>query len=80
MTADSVGLTGEITHVLIYNAIWFGLSVSAVFLFLIRPSAAKDAFGRLNTWAHRHEQPILIFVFATLGVYLVTHGINLIAK
>ena len=78
--AERQGLAVDVAQVLIYNAIWFGLSVAAVFFLLIRPSAARDAFGRLNSWARRHQRPILVGVFTVVGVYLVLHGIDLLAR
>ena len=76
--AERQGLTVDVAQVLIYNVIWFGLSVAAVFFLVIRPSAARDAFGRLNTWVRSHERPILVSLFTVVGIYLVAHGIDLL--
>jgi hypothetical protein len=73
-------LAVDVVQVLIYNTIWFGLSVAAVFFLVIRPSAARDAFGRMNAWVCRYERPILITLFSVVGVYLVIHGIDLLVR
>ena len=78
--AERQGLASDIAQVLIYNAIWFGVSVTAVFLFFVRPSATKDAVGRLNVWARGHDRPILFAVFSVVGVYLLAHGIDGLAS
>lgn len=78
--AEHQRLSVDIAQVLIYNGIWFGLSVAAVFFLVIRPSAARDAFGRLNGWARRHQRPILVALFGLVGAYLVAHGVNLLAR
>jgi hypothetical protein len=78
--AERQSLAADIAHVLIYNAIWYGVSVAAVFFLVIRPSAAKEAFARLNTWVRARERPILIAVFTVVGVYLVAHGIDLLVR
>ena len=78
--AEHQRLAVDVAQVLIYNAIWFGVSVAAVFFLLIRPSAARDAFGRLNSWARQRERPILIGLSSVVGLYLVAHGIDLLAR
>lgn len=78
--AEDQRLPVDVGQVLIYNAIWFGLSVAAVFFLVIRPSAARDAFGRLNAWARGHERPILVVLFTVVGVYLVAHGIDVLVR
>ncbi len=74
------GVVTDIWHVLVYNAIWYGVSVAAVFFLVIRPSAARDAFRSLNDWARGHQRPILVAIFGIVGVYLVAHGIVQLAR
>ena len=78
--SERQSLAADIAHVLVYNAIWYGVSVAAVFFLVIRPSAAKEAFARLNAWVRARERPILIAVFTVVGVYLVAHGIDLLVR
>jgi hypothetical protein len=78
--AERQGVVTDIWHVLAYNAIWYGVSVAAVFFLLIRPSAARDQFGRLNVWVRAHQRPILVAIFSIVGVYLTAHGIELLAR
>ncbi|HEX6117588.1 MAG TPA: GAP family protein [Solirubrobacterales bacterium] len=78
--AERDGVAESIWRVLAYNAIWFGVSVAAVFFLVIRPSAARDLFGRLNVWVRRHQRPIVVTVFGIVGVYLIAHGVGLLAR
>ena len=78
--AERQGIAADISAVLAYNVIWYGVSVAAVFFLVIRPSAARDAFGRLNVWVRRHERPILVGVFGIVGVYLIAHGIDMLVR
>ncbi len=78
--SERQSLAADIWHVLIYNAIWFGVSVAAVFFLVVRPSAAKENFARLNTWVRAHERPILIAIFTVVGLYLVAHGIDQLVR
>ena len=76
--AQRQGVVADVWHVLAYNAIWYGVSVAAVFYLLIKPSAARDMFGRLNVWAREHQRPIVIAIFGIVGTYLVVHGVALL--
>ena len=79
--AERQGAAADIWHVLIYNGIWFGVSVAAVFFLLIRPStAARELFGRLNVWARAHQRPIVVAIFGIVGTYLIVHGIEQLAR
>jgi hypothetical protein len=73
-------VAADVLHVLAYNAIWYGVSVAAVFFLVIRPSVTRDLFGRLNAWARRHQRPIVVGIFGVVGVYLVAHGIDLLVR
>jgi hypothetical protein len=78
--AERQGVVTDVWHVLAYNAIWYGVSVAAVFYLLIRPSAARDMFGRLNAWARRHQRPLVVAIFSIVGAYLVAHGLDLLIR
>ena len=79
--AERQGVAADVWHVLVYNAIWYGVSVAAVFFLLIRPSAAaRELFGRLNRLVRVHERPIVVVIFGVVGVYLVAHGIDLLVR
>ena len=72
------GVVADIWHVLAYNGIWYGVSVAAVFYLLIKPSAARDMFGRLNVWVRANQRPIVVGIFGIVGAYLVIHGVVLL--
>ena len=76
--AQRQGVVADIWHVLAYNAIWYGVSVAAVFYLLIKPSAARDMFGRLNVWVRAHQRPIVVGIFGIVGTYLVVHGVAIL--
>lgn len=74
------GVVTDVWHVLAYNAIWYGVSVAAVFYLLIHPSAARDLFGRLNAWVRARQRPIVVAIFTVVGVYLLAHGVDLLVR
>ena len=68
--------TGQaIVEVLAYNAIWFSVPIAA-FVLLGRPGSETLArVTRVNDWARRHEQALLVAIFATVGAYLAVKGV-----
>jgi hypothetical protein len=79
--ARDQGVVADVWHVLAYNGIWYGVSVAAVFYLLIRPSAAaRELFGRLNSFVRAHQRPIIVAIFGIVGTYLVVHGIQELAR
>ena len=78
--SERQGVLVDIWHVLAYNAIWYGVSVAAVFYLLIKPSAARDMFGRLNDWARAHQRPLVVTIFTVVGSYLVANGLALLIR
>jgi Sap, sulfolipid-1-addressing protein len=75
IAADQPRTAEAILEVLAYNAIWFSVPIAA-FVLLGRPGSQTLArVARVNGWARRHEQALLVAVFATVGAYLVVKGI-----
>jgi hypothetical protein len=79
--AQNQGAAADVWHVLAYNGIWYGVSVAAVFFLMIRPSAAvRQLFGRGDRFVRTHQRPIVVAVFGLVGIYLLAHGIELLAR
>jgi hypothetical protein len=75
IVSDRARPAHAIVEVLIYNAIWFSMPIAA-FVLAGRPGSRTLArMTRVNDWARRHEQALLVLVFATVGAYLVVKGI-----
>jgi hypothetical protein len=75
IAADQPRTPEAILEVLAYNAIWFSVPIAA-FVLLGRPGSETLArVARVNGWARRHEQALLVAVFALVGAYLVLKGV-----
>jgi Sap, sulfolipid-1-addressing protein len=78
--AQRQGVVTDVWHVLAYNAIWYGVSVAAVTYLMVRPTAAREMFGRLYRWALARQRPLLVAIFTIVGTYLVAHGLDLLIR
>jgi hypothetical protein len=65
---------GQGVQVLLYNAVWFSLTILALVLAVYRPSASRDMLERINLEARRYRRPIVSGCLAVLGAYLVIGG------
>jgi hypothetical protein len=62
-------------EVLVYNAIWFSTPVAALFLADRHATATQARITELNAWVRRHQQALLVAVFAGVGTYLLAKGV-----
>ena len=60
--------------VAIYNAIWFSVPIAATVVAVRRPADARAMMGRVNDWARRHQQTLLVALFAAAGTFLTFKG------
>jgi uncharacterized membrane protein YfcA len=65
---------GQVLQVLLYNAVWFSLTIVALVLSVYRPSASRELLDRVGAGARRYHAPILSGCFGVLGAYLVVVG------
>ena len=65
---------GQGVQVLLYNTVWFSLTITALVLAAYRPSASRDLLERINAEARRYRRPIVSGCLAVLGAYLVIGG------
>ena len=65
---------GQGVQVLVYNVIWFSLTIVALVQSVHRPSASRDLLERVSTGAHRYHRPIMIGCCCAVGAYLVIAG------
>jgi Sap, sulfolipid-1-addressing protein len=75
IAAGQPGFADAVIQVVIYNAIWFAVPIAAFLFARRRPDHAHDLIERLNAWMRRHDQAILVTVFAAVGVFLVVKGV-----
>jgi hypothetical protein len=62
-------------EVLIYNAIWFALPITALAVSIVRPAAARDAIGAIQHWTKDHTPVILMIVSLAIGAGLIVRGL-----
>jgi threonine/homoserine/homoserine lactone efflux protein len=65
---------GQVVQVLLYNGVWFSLTIAALVLSVYRPSASRELLDRVSAGARRYRGPILSGCFGVLGAYLVFVG------
>jgi hypothetical protein len=75
IAADGPGFVDGVVAVLVYNAIWFSLPVAAFVMSRRRPDDAHDLVERLNGAIRRHQEALLVGVFATVGAFLTIKGV-----
>jgi hypothetical protein len=75
IAAQRPGIGAAVFDVLLYNAIWFSVPVAALVTVWRRPDRARAAVDAMGRFVRRHEQALLVGVFAAVGVYLVVQGV-----
>jgi hypothetical protein len=65
---------GQGVQVLVYNVVWFSLTILALVMAVYRPSASRDMLEQINLQARRYRRPIVSGCLAVLGAYLVIDG------
>lgn len=63
-------------QVLVYNVVWFSLTIVALVMAVYRPSASRDLLERISTAGRRYRRPIVSGCLGALGAYLVITGAN----
>jgi Sap, sulfolipid-1-addressing protein len=74
IVAERRALVSGVLQVVVFNAIWFGATFTAVVVFLLRPGAARRQLARVDSWSRRHARAISVLVFGAAGVYLTIRG------
>jgi Sap, sulfolipid-1-addressing protein len=65
----------RIFQVIVYNAIWFAMPMTALGLATRRPVELQDLLLRVTKWIWRRQREIMITAFGLLGVYLIVRGV-----
>lgn len=69
------GFVDGIIEVLIFDAIWLTIPVTALVFSVRNPVAVQDLIARASAWTHRHERTLLTIAFIGVGAYFTAHGI-----
>jgi hypothetical protein len=70
IASTQVAPVGQVVQVLLYNGVWFSLTIVALVLSVYRPSASRELLDRVSAGAHRYRRPIVSGCFGVLGAYL----------
>ena len=65
----------RIFQVLVYNAIWLAMPMTALVMATRRPVELQDRLLRVTRWIWHRQRAIMITVFGLLGVYLIVRGV-----
>ncbi len=67
-------LSDGVLDLLVYNAIWFAIPLTALTVCVVKPSVASRAVGVVDGWVKAHARAILLVVTIVVGVALVVQG------
>jgi len=65
----------RVFQVLVYNAIWLAMPMTALVMATRRPVELQDRLLRVTKWIWHRQRSIMITVFGLLGVYLIVRGV-----
>ncbi|WP_433298673.1 GAP family protein [Pseudonocardia sp. CA-142604] len=75
IVGDATGTVDAVVQVVLYNAIWFSLPITALVLAHYHPELAKQSLAEVGTWIRRHQRVITIVFLVGLGGYLLVIGV-----
>jgi hypothetical protein len=75
IVSGAVDAVDAVVQVVIYNAIWFSLPITALVLTHYRPALAQQRLAEVGTWTRRHQRVITIVFLVGLGGYLLVIGV-----
>jgi hypothetical protein len=75
IVGDAVDAVDAVVQVVIYNAIWFSLPITALVLSHYRPALAKQRLAEVGLWTRRNQRVITIVFLTGLGGYLLVIGV-----
>jgi hypothetical protein len=71
----ATGDVGRVLQVVVYNAIWFSLAITALVLSVRRPDVSRDVLEQILSWIGRHQRMIVVGFLGALGGYLIVVGV-----
>lgn len=63
-----------VLDVLIYNAVWFALPITALAICIVEPAAARETVKAIEAWTRRHARRVVLVIAFAVGGTLVIHG------
>jgi hypothetical protein len=75
IASSATGTLDSLVQVVIYNAIWFSVAITALVVSVHRPRVSRDLLERITVWAREHQRVLIVVFCGVLGTYLVTSGV-----
>jgi hypothetical protein len=75
ITNSTSSNANRILQVVLYNAIWFAMPITALALARRRPAELQHFLRRTTEWVWHRQREIMITAFGILGVYLIARGV-----
>ena len=75
ITNSTSSNANRILQVVLYNAIWFAMPISALALARRRPAELQEVLRRTTEWVWHRQREIMITAFGTLGLFLIVRGV-----
>ncbi len=74
ISSTNPGLARSVVEILVFNAIWFTVPVTALVVALRRPDLARTALEDFNQWVRRRQRGLAILAFSLIGAYFAAKG------
>jgi hypothetical protein len=75
ITNSTSSSANRVLQIVLYNAIWFAVPMTALTLARRRPGELEDFLRRATAWIWRRQRQIMIIAFGVLGGYLIVRGV-----
>jgi len=69
-----------LVQILVFNVIMFTLVELPIVSYLINPTRTAEHVNNVSDWAHHHSRTIGVVVATAVGIWLLTKGIDDLAK
>jgi hypothetical protein len=75
IVGSATGTLDRLVQVVIYNAIWFSVAITALVVSVYRPRVSRDLLESITVWAREHQRVLIVVFCGVLGTYLVANGV-----
>lgn len=80
IASSATGTLNSLLQLVVYNAIWFSVAITALVVSVHRPTVSRDLLESVTAWTRRHQRVLVVVFCAALGAYLLTTGITGLAR
>ena len=75
IVASEGSAVSAVADVVIYNAVWYAVSILALAICIVNPAAARSGVEVIEAWTTAHMRELVLVVSFVLGAVLMIRGI-----